>query len=176
MCRNVSSNNKFFFPHLVEAGPEAILQLYSLSWAMSPLDTHLFTCARSESLNLTREPCPQASPQDFWLRNMGSCTLGHSALSGLCFSWILYLPFPLWLHIVNHFLSSKSTHEEAFQAFPAKTTHYDNFCSTVIYIISCSIRYSNHNIVKWIKILPTLATIRSSHNFISIDSLHIQTN
>lgn len=85
-------------------------------------------------------------------------------------------PSHSWLHIVNHFLSGKSTREEAFQAFLAKTTHYDNFCSTVIYIISCSVSYSSHNIVKWVKILPTLATIRSSHNFISIDSLHIQTN
>lgn len=81
MCAPIISSS-----HLMEAGPGAILQLYSLNSAMSPLDTHLFTPTRSESLNLTREPFPQASPQDFWSRNACSCTLGHSALAGLCFS------------------------------------------------------------------------------------------
>lgn len=106
--------------HLLAADPGAILQLYSLSWEMSPPDTSMFTPCRSESLNLTREPCPQASPQDFWAKNAWSCTLGHWALTGLCFSWIQLSSnssFHSWLDTVNHFLWSKSTCEETLPSF-----------------------------------------------------------
>lgn len=63
----------------LEAGPKAMLQPYQLIWAVSPHDTPLFTLAWSESLYLTRQPCPQASPQVSWSRYLRRYTSGHSA-------------------------------------------------------------------------------------------------